>query len=369
MSLLKTIKLNARYTVNILRGHPSSVSLELTYRCNLRCIMCNVWRKGADSAKDELTTEELIRVIDELYYELGVRIYRLVGAEPFARTDLFELIAHIKSLPETEVHVVTNGVFTDAEAARRLVELRLDYYKVSLDGVGEVNDRVRGMKGGYNKAVAGIKHINEAKAAAATTLPHIHILTTITDRNEDDFAPLFDLREELGIANYNLGPAWQLDRETAESSVIEGDVAVTDRFVPIDEPWRPSEEVHDKIAAAGNPLGGNLLERIIDRLLSPFIGTMRRHPAWNCHYRMHTIIDPVGDVIICPVLDGYPLGNVRFISLKSILSGKRMRAFAKTHRGEALPACAAICGGRMRQEAPRADIRNIIYYVINRWGR
>ncbi|MCP4231653.1 MAG: radical SAM protein, partial [bacterium] len=70
---------------NILRGRPSSVSLELTYRCNLRCVMCNVWRKAGDTSREELTTDELKRVIDELYDDLGVRAFRLVGAEPFLR--------------------------------------------------------------------------------------------------------------------------------------------------------------------------------------------------------------------------------------------------------------------------------------------
>ncbi|MCP4231540.1 MAG: radical SAM protein [bacterium] len=260
-------------------------------------------------------------------------------------------------------------MFTDGEVARRLVELGLDYYKVSLDGIGEVNDRVRGLDGGYDKAVSGIRALNEAKAELGSEKPYIHILSVVTDRNEDDFAGVFGLREELNIADYNLGPAWQLDEETVRESVIGDEAAVTDRFVPLNEPWRPSDDVHEKIAATeGNPLRGNALERVIDWILSPFIRTMRRHPAWNCHYRMHTIIDPAGDVLICPVLDGYPLGNVRHGSLKRILGGERMRAFARTHRGEALPACDAICGGRMRQEAPRADIRNIVYYVINRWG-
>ena len=367
--MARKLRNNIRYLVNTLRGRPSSVSLELTYRCNLRCVMCNVWRKAGDTAREELTTAEVKGVVNQLYRDLGVRIYRLVGAEPFLRGDLLELIAYIKSFADTEVHVVTNGVFTDAATARRLVEVGLDYYKVSLDGIGEVNDRVRGLAGGYDTATAGIRALNEAKKAAGSALPRVHVLTTVTALNEDEFSAVFSIRDELGIADFNLGPAWQLDRETVGNTTIEGEPAATDRFIPYDKPWKPSPEVQGKIAdAEGNPLKGNRVQQLMDRILSPFIRTMRRHPAWNCHYRTHLIIDPVGGVIICPVLDGYPLGNVRSESLRSIISGQRMRAFARTLRSEPTAACRAICGGGMRQEAPRADIRNMIYYIINRWG-
>jgi len=102
---------------------PLQAFFEVTYRCNLRCEMCQFTDffeqnlKAADKL-GELSTDEIRRVI------LQVPRYSLLsfsGGEPFVRPDLMEILEWASRRNTT--HVITNGTLVNEEKARRLAEL------------------------------------------------------------------------------------------------------------------------------------------------------------------------------------------------------------------------------------------------------
>src|SRR4051812_18041582 len=99
-------------------GIPHSAMVELTWRCNLRCTHCYLpegqRRKSAREA-DELSTEELIRVFDEMA-ALGVLYLTLSGGEVFMRRDFLLLAAHARKRA-FDVRVFTTGTIFTAESA------------------------------------------------------------------------------------------------------------------------------------------------------------------------------------------------------------------------------------------------------------
>ena len=140
---------------------PLFVYLMATEACNLRCRFCDLWRtqhRSADALADELTTEDMLRLVGELA-EMGCMIVNLWGGEPLLRADLCEIVRAISRAGMAPV-VTTNGVLLDEAMARDLVEAGVGSVFVSIDSpVPTEHDRLRGCKGAYQKAVEGVKTV------------------------------------------------------------------------------------------------------------------------------------------------------------------------------------------------------------------
>jgi mycofactocin biosynthetic radical S-adenosylmethionine protein MftC len=135
---------------------PVNLTWEVTLRCNLSCRHC---LSGAGQAMaGELSTEECIRVLDELA-SLKVFQINIGGGEPFLRPDMFDILHYAESLDIVSC-VSTNGTLMDSETCTRLGEIEGLYLQVSLDGADETtNDRIRG-KGAYKNARRAIGELS-----------------------------------------------------------------------------------------------------------------------------------------------------------------------------------------------------------------
>jgi len=116
-------------------------SIIVTYRCNARCNMCDVWRYPT-KASDEITPS-LIRKLPNLFFA------NVTGGEPFVRQDLPEIVCELRKKAKRIV-VSTNGFFTG-----RILSLCKKYpdigIRISMEGQGGSNDLIRGMPGGYKR--------------------------------------------------------------------------------------------------------------------------------------------------------------------------------------------------------------------------
>jgi MoaA/NifB/PqqE/SkfB family radical SAM enzyme len=135
--------------------------IELTNRCNLNCIWC-----GAKAGQNQtLSFEDVIYAIDK-YKPVLVS---LTGGEPLLRKDIFEIIDYCKSKRKF-VELCTNGILISKEAAEKL---NADVINISVDGLKEINDKIRG-QGAFEKIVQGIENLKEAgknkKIVLATVL-------------------------------------------------------------------------------------------------------------------------------------------------------------------------------------------------------
>ena len=126
---------------------PLSVTLELTYLCNLRCQMCSmvkgnlVTRSGQrrnpelrepdGSLRKEISTEEYLDLIRQIG-RAGVRKVTLTGGEPTLRRDITTLVAAVKSYP-IHLSLISNGL-GKPELYRELIRLGLDSLTISVDG-------------------------------------------------------------------------------------------------------------------------------------------------------------------------------------------------------------------------------------------
>ncbi|RKY92931.1 12,18-didecarboxysiroheme deacetylase [candidate division KSB1 bacterium] len=158
-------------------------------RCNLKCMHC--YSASQDKFyNNELTTAEGKALIDDLA-EFDVPVILFSGGEPLMREDLLELTQHAVRRGMRAV-ISTNGTLISRDVAQDLRTVGLSYVGVSLDGVGETNDRFRGVKGAFDTALQGIHHCQEAGIK-------VGLRFTINRRNAQDIPEIFRLLEEENI--------------------------------------------------------------------------------------------------------------------------------------------------------------------------
>jgi radical SAM protein with 4Fe4S-binding SPASM domain len=160
-----------------------------TKACNLHCIHC-YYSANARSAPDELTTAEAKAFIDDLA-AFGAPVLLFSGGEPLLRDDLFELGAYATEQGIRAV-ISTNGTLIERKVAQQIKEAGFSYVGVSLDGIGNTNDRFRGVKGAFDAALRGIRHCTEVSIRVGLRL-------TLNKHNYEDLADILDLLEEEHI--------------------------------------------------------------------------------------------------------------------------------------------------------------------------
>ncbi|MBW2062554.1 MAG: 12,18-didecarboxysiroheme deacetylase [Deltaproteobacteria bacterium] len=161
----------------------------VTQACNLKCVHCYAQAK-AGAGRDELSTGEAMALIDDLAV-FGAPVLLFSGGEPLMRPDLTALIKHAVKKGLRAV-LSTNGTLIGRDKAVELKDLGLSYVGISLDGLGEVNDRFRGVSGAFDMALSGMANCQEAGLK-------VGLRFTMNKRNVAEIPGIFNLLEEKDI--------------------------------------------------------------------------------------------------------------------------------------------------------------------------
>ncbi|MBM7865503.1 putative heme d1 biosynthesis radical SAM protein NirJ1 [Heliobacterium gestii] len=170
-------------------GYGPVVAWNVSRTCNLHCIHCY---SDSDELEypGELTTKEAIKFIDDLA-DFNVPVLLLSGGEPLMRPDIFELVAHA-SKRNIRVTFSTNGTLITPDVAKEIKKYGVGYVGISLDGIGENNDKFRGKKGAFEDALAGIRN-------CLAIDQRVGLRFTINRHNVNDIENIFNLIEEEKI--------------------------------------------------------------------------------------------------------------------------------------------------------------------------
>ena len=161
----------------------------ITRACNLKCVHCYS-DSISSKADDELSTDEAKTVLDDLA-AFGVPSVLFSGGEPLMRPDLFDLTEYAGKAGLRTV-ISTNGTLITANVAKKIKDYGVSYVGISLDGIGQINDKFRGVNGAFDKAVQGIRNCMAAGIRVGLRL-------TLTKRNVQDLESLFDFFEAEAI--------------------------------------------------------------------------------------------------------------------------------------------------------------------------
>lgn len=163
---------------------PTDVSLILTYRCQMRCKMCSIWQFPTD-AKKEFTAKDLEKLPSTL------NVCNITGGEPLQREDLGEII-EVMLKKAKRIVISTSGWHYD-----KIIALAKKYptvgYRVSIEGLSEKNDYLRGKKGGFDR---GLKLLLELVEMG---IKDIGFGITVSDKNADDLLWLYKLSKRMNL--------------------------------------------------------------------------------------------------------------------------------------------------------------------------
>ena len=159
------------------------ISIILTYRCNSRCSMCNIWQHPTLPA-EEVTPATLAKL------PAGFDYLNLTGGEPTLRADLEEIVDLLH--PKTrQLEISTNGL--QGDKLERILRKHPDVkIRISLEGIGSRNDAIRGEKEGFARKMETMKRLVAAGGC------DLGFATTFQDDNCDQLLDLYRLCGSFG---------------------------------------------------------------------------------------------------------------------------------------------------------------------------
>ncbi len=265
-----------------------SVTLAVTNRCTYRCWHCY----NAGRSRQDLTSAVLRGVISTLQ-DLGTVHVTLTGGEPLLRRDLAEITGAFDG--RTYLSLNTTGFGLDEDRARSLRRAGLFALGISLDALSSrEHDRMRGVKGAFNTAIAALK-----LAADAGLYPYVISVATREFLQENHFMPFLKFVARSGAREVHL-------LEPCPTGNLAGqmDVALT------------LQEKERILAYQEKVAGDDSLP-----ILSSFL-YLESAQAFGCGAGLtHLYIDGSGEVCPCNLVP-LSFGNLIHESLETIL--KRM---------------------------------------------
>ncbi|MFF8604418.1 radical SAM protein [Streptomyces sp. NPDC015346] len=166
--------------------------LQLLYRCNFACDHCFHGKRLQHA--DAFTAEQAINLITLMREQYGTEAVTLLGGEPFVYKELAQVVRQAKEELGLQIEICSNGYRIE----RRLPEIapHLDLLRVSLEGVGSTNDRIR-RSGSYQGALSALNLARELGVRTGVTM-------TVTSRNVDEVLPLARILEKFGVQQLKL---------------------------------------------------------------------------------------------------------------------------------------------------------------------
>jgi len=162
---------------------PTDASIILTYRCQMRCKMCNIWKYPTDKEK-EITAKDLEKLPK-------LKFINLTGGEPFLRDDIEEII-DISLKKAKRVVISTSGWHVDKiiKVAEKFKGKNLGI-RVSIEGLSQKNDYLRGRSGGFDR---GLKVL---LALRQMGFKDIGFGITVSNDTSEDMLWLYELAKNL----------------------------------------------------------------------------------------------------------------------------------------------------------------------------
>ena len=171
---------------------------ECTTRCNLRCRHCGS-DCGVQNREKDMPLEDFLGVLDTIPLKGRPDNFTVVltGGEPTLRPDLAECGRRI-SEKGFAWGMVSNGYFYDAPTQKELLRSGLRTLTISLDGLQDTHDWMRGREGSFEKALNAIKLAASVKGLAFDTV------TCVNKKNLPQLPQIHDLLEEAGVGQWRL---------------------------------------------------------------------------------------------------------------------------------------------------------------------
>jgi len=289
---------------------PIDCVVAVTYRCNSRCVMCDIWKSDGDRER-ELAPE------DYRWLPRSLRSINVSGGEPFLRDDIVDIVRVMRErCPDARIVISTNGLQPE-RIERAVAQMPGVAVRISIDGIGDAHDAVRGVPGAYDRAMETVERLKTLGVA------DLGLAATATDSNVGDVTRVRDKTKELGlkfsVTAAHSSPIFFGEHSVERPHTTESVGEMAGIMRDLLRSWRPLDWAK---------------AYYVRGLIEYIRGRPRRLPC-----RAGTdffFLDPWGDVYPCNV-GGTVIGNIHDGSFAAI----RRRAWTKVR--EAVNTCEVQC--------------------------
>ena len=338
---------STKFFDDILDPFPASVHFAMTNRCNLSCTFCgqakDKWRK-----EDELTFEQYKEIIDQVA-AMKNRTVSFCGGEIYLYRDMDKVLEYCHQRQITIEMVLTNGTLLNEHRIKALVEYNVKFVGFSIDGIRDSHDRIRGLKGAYDKTVSAIKLLNEYKNKGKNENPSIGINFVVTKKSVSEMEAVAKIASELDVnvlrlsyLNYISEKKLSEHRNFLQAKYSDFNFCYWDGFLDNDTAL-DSQKLFNEIKRIQNnyrhiAFFHNLNERNMEKWYNS------DEPIFNqCAFLGSCFfILPNGDFPLCDFVR-YPVGNVKERSLIDLWFDDKARSFRKSISNKLLPGCERCC--------------------------
>jgi MoaA/NifB/PqqE/SkfB family radical SAM enzyme len=298
---------------------PTWISFLLTERCNARCLHCDIWKNRGQ--EDSPSTEQWKGALSDLRRWLGPAHVCLTGGEALLKPFAADLVAHGSSIG-LFVELLTHGYWKDQTRIEQLAAADPWRVTLSLDGLGETHDRVRGRTGFFERTQKTIETLTRARAERNRDFS-IRLKTVVMSHNLDALSDLAEFATRVGAdvlyqaieRNYNSpedphwyqqSPNWPQDPGAALSAIdrlirlkregraianSEHELEVMKRYFSDPDAWQTSVKAHSAHESRANCAALGLVQ-----------------------------VQSNGDVRVCSSMD--PVGNIKSTPLPEIWASR-----------------------------------------------
>ena len=172
---------------------PVSIVWEITLACDLACQHCG--SRAGRRRRDELSTAEALDLVGQMA-ELGTREVGLIGGEAYLRKDWLQIVAAVRAAG-MECGLQSGGRNLSEERIAKAAAAGLQGVGLSIDGLREVHDEVRGVPGSYELALAALRRVTAYGMVASVN-------TQINTRSMPQLRELMDVIIAAGATNWQL---------------------------------------------------------------------------------------------------------------------------------------------------------------------
>lgn len=181
----------------IIKGMPTSISIEPTTSCNLRCPECPSGLRSFSRPTGMLPQDLFQHTINQLAPTLSYLTFYFQG-EPYLHPDFLTMVQYA-SQKGIYTATSTNAHYLNDEAARKTVASGLDRLIISIDGTTQETYQSYRIGGKLDKVVEGAKNIVRWKKKMRSQTPHVIFQFLVVKPNEHQIADVFALGHEIGV--------------------------------------------------------------------------------------------------------------------------------------------------------------------------
>jgi MoaA/NifB/PqqE/SkfB family radical SAM enzyme len=316
--------------------NPFELNFAITYKCNSKCTICNIWK---EKGLDELSLEEIEKFSKKINF---VHWMRLTGGEPFLRKDYVNIVKILND-NLTGLYLITtatNGLLPDLihEKVKKVLEFLKKRYiiTVSLDGPEKIHEKIRGVEGSWNKAIETYKKLKSLEKKYKNF--KVFFGYTISPLNLGFFKrTLNDVKRLIPKIKAN---------DFHVNLFQTSDVYYKNEGVFLDKKYFVDaiNELDSILKLRGKPK--NYLELIENKYLELGKKYLKTHKIpIKCNiFNLSCFIDPFGNVFPCTILN-YSLGNLREndYDLYKILSSDNAKKIKEKIMNGECPQCWTPC--------------------------